>query len=314
MSNEQKMPKPNEALRDFFEDNETFADLFNTYAFGGKQVIQPDDLISADSAYADTVKKAVGVEKIGKYRDLIRKSALGAEFVILALENQDKVHYAMPIKVMLYDVLEYVAECKSLGVTQDSSSWTVDEFLSGISKGTMLTPVFTIVFYTGEKEWDGPRSLHDMVLMNQSIRQFIPDYGLHLIDMGHDRKLSFGSKSLKELNHVLNSIYKEEFNTDKTVVSSSTLSLAGILVNDKHLYERSREGGSVVVCEALNKYWQDGVNKGIEQGIEQGEALRLVKSIEANMRNFHIDLETACKGNDVTVEEYRKAKMCIGEK
>lgn len=53
--------------------------------------------------------------------------------------------------------------------------------------------------------------------------------------------------------------------------------------------------------------------RGIEQGIERGEAIRLVKSIEANMRNFHIDLETACKGNDVTVEDYWKAKKCIGE-
>ena len=63
------------------------------------------------------------------------------------------------------------------------------------------------------------------------------------------------------------------------------------------------------MCEALDEYWQDGVNKGIERG----EAIRLVKSIEANMRNFHIDLETACKGNDVTVEDYWKAKKCIGE-
>ena len=53
--------------------------------------------------------------------------------------------------------------------------------------------------------------------------------------------------------------------------------------------------------------------RGIEQGIERGEAIRLVKSIEANVRNFHIDLETACKGNDVTVEDYWKAKKCIGE-
>lgn len=53
--------------------------------------------------------------------------------------------------------------------------------------------------------------------------------------------------------------------------------------------------------------------RGIKKGIERGEAMRLVKSIEANMRNFHIDLEIACKGNEVTVEDYWKAKKCIGE-
>ncbi len=51
--------------------------------------------------------------------------------------------------------------------------------------------------------------------------------------------------------------------------------------------------------------------RGIERGIEQGSAQCLVKSIEANMRNFKIDLETACKGNDITVEEYWTAKKLI---
>lgn len=69
-----------------------------------------------------------------------------------------------------------------------------------------------------------------MVLMNHSIKQFISDYNVHLIDMGHDRHLPFRSKSLKELNHVLNSIYREEFSADKTIVDASALSLAGILV------------------------------------------------------------------------------------
>ncbi len=51
--------------------------------------------------------------------------------------------------------------------------------------------------------------------------------------------------------------------------------------------------------------------RGIERGIERGSAQRLEKSIEANMRNFKIDLETACKGNDITVEEYWTAKELI---
>lgn len=50
-----------------------------------------------------------------------------------------------------------------------------------------------------------------------------------------------------------------------------------------------------------------------ERGIEQGNAQRLIKSIEANMRNFKIDLETACEGNDITVEEYWKAKELLNK-
>lgn len=53
--------------------------------------------------------------------------------------------------------------------------------------------------------------------------------------------------------------------------------------------------------------------RGIEKGIEKGNAQRLVKCIEANMRNFGIDLETACKGNDITIKEYWTAKELISK-
>lgn len=45
-----------------------------------------------------------------------------------------------------------------------------------------------------------------------------------------------------------------------------------------------------------------------EEGREEGEAIRLVRSVEAAMRNFHINLETACSSLDVTTDDYYKAK------
>lgn len=145
-----KMPGPDEALKNFFENNEVFADVFNSYLFKD-DVIDPSELQPANTAYTDTVKTTKGVEKIGKYRDNIRKTTVGAKYVILGIEDQNKVHYAMPIRTMLYNVLGYCAECKSLGVTQEAEDWTIDEFLSKISKGTKLTPIYTVVFYTGER-------------------------------------------------------------------------------------------------------------------------------------------------------------------
>lgn len=53
--------------------------------------------------------------------------------------------------------------------------------------------------------------------------------------------------------------------------------------------------------------------RGLERGLAKGTAERLVKSVEANMRIYGIDLETACRGNDISVEEYRKAKELLKE-
>lgn len=66
-----KMPGPDEALKNFFENNEVFADVFNSYLFKD-DVIDPSELQPANTAYTDTVKTTKGVEKIGKYRDNIQ--------------------------------------------------------------------------------------------------------------------------------------------------------------------------------------------------------------------------------------------------
>jgi len=61
------------------------------------------------------------------------------------------------------------------------------------------TPIITVVFYTGEEVWDEPRSVHDMMDIDKRVR----DYPLYVIDMGHDRDLSFPNGPLEELRAAL---------------------------------------------------------------------------------------------------------------
>ncbi len=56
---------------------------------------------------------------------------------------------------------------------------------------------------------------------------------------------------------------------------------------------------------------EQGRVEGIEQGLEQGIANTLVKNVEAAMKNFGIDLQRACEGLGVSVEEYESAKEQI---
>ena len=260
-----KIPTPNAALKDFFADNKVFADVFNTYMFG-EEMLKPEDLQVADTAYSETVQPVKGAEKIGKYRDIIRKTAYGSQFVILGIENQDKVHYAMPIRVMLYDALGYSAECKALGATQSSEKWTVDEFLSNLSKGTMVTPIFTIVFYTGEKEWDGPRSLYEMMQIDEKMKRFVANYPIHVIDVGHD-DIEFKTKALRELTIVLKAIYNKTARTEDVKISNSILSLAGILSGTKGLYNM-KKGGETSMCEAMREMIEEGIQEGIQEAVE----------------------------------------------
>lgn len=251
------MPSPDSALKDFFKNNETFAALFNGFFFDNETIIKAAELKPDDTAYAESLKIHNGkqkykVEKVNKYRDNIRRTKLGY-LVILGIEDQSKVHYSMPIRKMLYDALEYSSELSTIGNNQNKTEWTVDERLSGIKKDTKITPIVTVVFYTGEDPWDGPNSLHAMMNMDDKISPFVPDYPLYVIDIGHDEDLSFNNKTLDELRLVLHSIYSYTADTDTSIVDNSTLALAGILSGDANLYYTAvdSKGGEQPLCRAL---------------------------------------------------------------
>lgn len=50
---------------------------------------------------------------------------------------------------------------------------------------------------------------------------------------------------------------------------------------------------------------------GIEHGKELESLKTLVKNVESAMKNFDIDLPSACKGLEISVEEYEEAKRQI---
>lgn len=251
------MPSPDSALKDFFKNNETFAALFNGFFFNNEIVIKADELEHDDTAYTESIKihnakQKYKIEKVNKYRDNIRRAKLGY-LVILGIEDQAKVHYSMPIRKMLYDALGYSSELSAIGNNQDKTGWTIDERLSGIKKGTKITPIVTAIFYTGEDPWDGPNSLHEMMDMDDKISPFVPDYPLYVIDIGHNEDLSFDNKALDELRLVLHSIYSYTADTDTSIVDNSTLALAGILSGDTNLYYTAidSKGGEQPLCRAL---------------------------------------------------------------
>lgn len=97
-------------LKNFWKDNERFADLFNSALFGGEQVLNPRDLSEADTDVSSLVKFNGHAETIQKMLDVVKKTAYGVDFVIWGLENQAKIHYAMPLRHMLGDSFSYLKE------------------------------------------------------------------------------------------------------------------------------------------------------------------------------------------------------------
>ncbi|MDE6846550.1 MAG: Rpn family recombination-promoting nuclease/putative transposase [Lachnospiraceae bacterium] len=63
------------------------------------------------------------------------------------------------------------------------------KFLSRIKKEDRLHPVITLIVYWGEDDWQGAKSLHDILdfgadpVLAQEIKQLIPEYPLHFLNL-----------------------------------------------------------------------------------------------------------------------------------
>lgn len=58
-------------------------------------------------SFADKDGRKVTVKR---YRDAVRKACGNALYAIFAVEGQDKAHYAMPVREMLYDAMSYTSQ------------------------------------------------------------------------------------------------------------------------------------------------------------------------------------------------------------
>lgn len=142
--------------KDFWRDNEHFADLFNAVLFGGEQVVKPDNLEEMDTDVSGVIMADDYKLSLGRFRDVVKKNFDGVELVVLGLEIQEHIHYGMPLRTMVYDSLGYLKEFEGVRKwNKDNGVKAVDadEFLSGIKKDDRFHPIINIILYYGEKEW-----------------------------------------------------------------------------------------------------------------------------------------------------------------
>ena len=178
--------------KEYLSDNDRFADLCNFYLFDGKQVIHPEDLREQDPAELLSVYETDGKQKVEqKWRDLLKQAVMKrtdvCSYVIIGIENQSEIHYAMPVRTMIYDGMNYGEQIRRAAKKHKEQKDLRDsaEFLSGFVKGEKLIPVVTITMYWGSKKWDGPRSIHDMLPeMDEELKKYVADYQLNLVAPG----------------------------------------------------------------------------------------------------------------------------------
>ena len=135
-------------------DEEVFADLFNGALFGGSQLIRPEMLAQMnEKKYVNITGTVQGQKKVilKRLRDVQKSAELreGCLAVILAAEGQREIHFAMPVRSMLYDAVDYTSQVEQITKAhmKQKDLKKRPEYLSGLKKEDRLLPVITIVGY-----------------------------------------------------------------------------------------------------------------------------------------------------------------------
>ena len=266
----------------YLSDNEIFADAFNYLIYGGKQVIKAAELREIDTTELEVPYGNNAKAPVQKYRDILKLwNAMmddDAIYIILGAELQDKVHYGMPVKDGLYDMLGYSKQIEEIRrsyrkqreenageITAEDGvlkiKLTSEEFLSGLRKGDKLIPIITAVVYFGDTPWDGPRSLHDMLdFKNDVIKSYVPDYKLNLISPADMEDEEFGKFST-DLGFAMEVIKHQSSDADEVIERTNHRKIdrdTAVFLNTAaglHLEYEEKSGG-VDMCKALDNRMQ----------------------------------------------------------
>jgi len=314
MSKKKQELSPDIVLKNYWNNNEQFADLFNAALFQGEQIIRPDELLDVDTEESTILENKKYAESIKVSRDNIKirkkSTVYGVEFVLLGLESQEHIHYAMPMRVMGYDYAAYKKQYDSNAQKyKTAEGLNADEYLSRMKKTDKFIPVITVVVYYGEKEWDGAKSLHEMLDIPEKMTKYVNDYKMLLVE-ARENNLILHNSNNRDLFNLLEILldtemprnkvkekaiqYSEEHNTGKTVI----MTIAGA-TNTKLDYNSFAKGDGRM-CTVFDEIAKEGEFKGEIRGraieiIESGLEFGLSESDILNrlQKKLGVSLQTA---------------------
>ena len=297
----------------YLQDKDRFADLFNFYLYDGQQIIQPAQLREMDTTAITLPYGQDGrVSSVQKQRDIIKVvSAMTdghCDYLLLAIEVQSELHYAMPPKNMLYDAMQYADQVSQTAKThrknQDEAS--SGEFLSGFYKTDKLLPVITLTVYLDAAEWDAPRSLHEMLLVeDERLLPFIPDYKLNLItpaDIADTDFTKFHTELSPVLKYLKYSRSKDKLNEVVHIdpvyrcLDRDSAEIINIVTGSNLSIEEGKE--SIDMCQAIEEMRAESR--------AEGEAKGILKTLVRLVKDGILTLSEAAKRANMTVEDFEK--------
>ena len=320
--------KADTITKDYVKDVGVFADIFNYYIYGGRQVILPEQLTERDTTKIALPYGADGAAvPVQKFRDVQKLYAAMTdgkmEYVLYGAKSQAEIHYAMAVKNNLYDALEYAGQVEEAAKShrremrrkkeqgdaaddEDGKTPNAGEFLSGFWKEDRLIPSITVTIFFGSEEWDGPLSLFDMMdVSDTDVLACMDNYHVRLIApawMPDEEIMKFQSslrevmlfvkysKDRENLSRVLET-NKERFQE----VERRAADVIEAITNSGIKYDEEDE--VVNVCQAIQEMRKESEHDG---------ELKKAREAARNFYNLGVDVEKIAQGVGYAVETVKE--------
>ena len=264
--------------KQYMKENTVFADAFNFLLYNGENVIQPQTLRELDTAEVvipftvdDKGKKQA--QAVQKYRDILKMTTVmtddKAAYVLFGVEAQTDIHYAMPVRNVIYDALQY---------------------------GRQVTEI---------SKRNRKNSGQTMAVTDKGLLQHIPDYRIKLIDpagIDSDEMDKFHTSLREVLSYIKYSKDADklaEYMNHNQRMEHLEVGAAQVIkevTNTKFQIPKGME--EVNMCEAIEVLMKRRETEGITQG-----KLSLLKEF---VDDGTLTMEAAAGKVNMSVEEFKE--------
>ncbi|MBO4702532.1 MAG: Rpn family recombination-promoting nuclease/putative transposase [Lachnospiraceae bacterium] len=295
--------------------NDVFADIMNVFLFGGKQVINEDQLENSK----DRSQYKAGGKLHQQERDVSKfYNDKEIRIAFLGIEHQNKAEEYMPLRVISYDGSSYRSQ-----------------LLKNEGKKKPY-PVITLVLYFGTTHWRYGKSLHEVLDIPANIKEYVSDYKINVIEVAflNQKQIDMFQSDFKIIADFFVQKRKCEDYVpldDPIIHEDEFLKMMEIMVGDKRysqiLGELNKERdklkeGKISMCEVYDKIEGRGIQKGIQMERANTEKERMRADSETKRANAATEREKAARKlanaekrrADKAEKEIAKLKKLLAEK
>lgn len=289
--------------------NDIFANIFNTFVFGGKPILEPDYLqdeptenvfLDNDGNYRNNLRDVFKVYKVKGTDTPVRLAYLG-------IENQSYIDQTMVVRLLSYTANCYKKQCdefviarqtlkKHLKLAETNEEKEYCQKQLKLYEKLKLAPAITLVLNFSKNKWTNNLSLTDQVDGNNPFKSYMRDFQMHVINIMYltDSEINSLANDFKALVKFLvkqeTSLEELQYPIDVLMAIYAYTNNPRFLTIKNDILKKLSQGGKITMDDFLDK-------------LENEKAIQIAKNFITLGEN---SLESIAKATGLPLEKVQE--------